>query len=90
MIVPVRPRLLDAAVPLNREQKSQIRVGDLVEVITTSGHARLWIQVTDIMTRDYFDGIIRTRPPAGCPLPHTFGDMIRFHRRHILEWREDV
>jgi hypothetical protein len=80
MIVPLRPRLLDAETLVER---GCVGVNDFVAV--DNGFEKLWVQVVDVKTRDYFDGVVSSRP--GGFRAYGFGDLIRFHRRHIQKLR---
>ena len=78
MIVPLRPRLLDAETCLER---GSVGVSDLVAV--DNGFEKIWVQIVDVKTRDYFDGVVSSR--LGGFRQYAFGDLIRFHRRHIQQ-----
>ena len=64
--------------PLTQDETKLIRSGDLVQL--HNGKNTLWSQVADVKTRGYFDGIVSSRCFSTA---YTFGDLIRFHRRHI-------
>ncbi len=78
MFSPVRPRLVDAEEPV---QKGCVNVGDLVAV--DNGLEKLWVQIVDVKTRDYYDGFVSSRLREF--RSYAFGDLIRFHRRHIQD-----
>jgi hypothetical protein len=69
------PRFMTAEDPCN----IQFKEGDLVQLY--NGSDSVWVRIIDVKTRGYFDGIV-----SSCRLltkSYTFGDLIRFHRRHI-------
>lgn len=78
MFVPVRPRLLDAEEQIPR---GSVTTGDLVAV--NNGFEKIWVQIADVKTRDYYDGVVSSRLHE--IRQYTFGDLIRFHRRHIWQ-----
>ena len=69
------PRFMSAEDPCN----IQFKDGDLVQLY--NGSDSVWVRIVDVKTRGYFDGIV-----SSCRLlikSYKFGDLIRFHRRHI-------
>ncbi len=80
MIVPLRPRLLDAEELVAR---GSVGVNDFVAV--DNGFEKIWVQIVDVKTRDYFDGVVSSRLSGF--RQYAFGDLIRFHRRHIQDIR---
>lgn len=52
--------------------------GDLVQLY--NGKETVWVRIMDVKPRHYFDGIVSSRPFGEA---YTFGDVIRFHRRHV-------
>jgi hypothetical protein len=69
------PRFMSAEDPCNE----QFKEGDLVQLY--NGSDSVWACIVDVKTRGYFDGIVSTRHLL--TKSYTFGDLIRFHRRHI-------
>jgi hypothetical protein len=53
--------------------------GDLVQLY--NGKESVWSRIVDVKPRHYFDGIITSR--IFYTGAYRFGDVIRFHRRHI-------
>jgi hypothetical protein len=53
--------------------------GDLVQLY--NGKETVWSRILDVKARDYFDGIVSSRPLL--TEGYVFGDVIRFHRRYI-------
>jgi hypothetical protein len=74
----IRPRLVNAEIPLTQEESSLIKEGDLVQVY--NGKTKVWTQIADVKTRGYFDGLVSSRLNE---TSYNFGDLIRFHSRHI-------
>ena len=74
----LKPRLINADIPLTQEESNSIKEGDLVQIY--NGRTTIWTQVADVKTRGYFDGIVSSRRLSKS---YQFGDVIRFHRRHI-------
>ena len=58
--------------------KNTFREGDLIQLY--NGYCSVWSRIVDVKTRGYFDGIVSSRPSK---TSYKFGDLIRFHRRHI-------
>lgn len=56
----------------------QFKEGDLVQLY--NGTDSVWTCIVDVKTRGYFDGIVSSRRLSKS---YQFGDVIRFHRRHI-------
>jgi hypothetical protein len=52
--------------------------GDLVQLY--NGKETVWARIMDVKPRHYFDSIVASRPLGQA---YAFGDIIRFHRRHI-------
>jgi hypothetical protein len=68
------PRFMSAEEPCNE----QFKEGDLVQLY--NGSDSVWACIVDVKTRGYFDGIVSSRRLSK---RYQFGDVIRFHRRHI-------
>jgi hypothetical protein len=68
------PRFIEAEEIYNEEFKE----GDLIQLY--NGKDSVWTYIVDVKTRGYFDGIVSSRCFS---TSYTFGDLIRFHRRHI-------
>ena len=75
----IRPRLINAETPLTHEETNSIKEGDLVQIY--NGRTTIWTQVADVKTRGYFDGLVSSRLNEKS---YNFGDLIRFHSRHIF------
>ncbi len=58
--------------------EEQFKEGDLVQLY--NGKDSVWTCIVDVKTRGYFDGIVSSRRLSK---RYQFGDIIRFHRRHI-------
>ncbi len=58
--------------------QEQFKEGDLVQLY--NGSDSVWTRIVDVKTRGYFDGVVSSRL---LKTSYTFGDLIRFHRRHI-------
>jgi hypothetical protein len=58
--------------------QEQFKEGDLVQLY--NGSDSVWTRIVDVKTRGYFDGVVSSRLLTKS---YTFGDLIRFHRRHI-------
>ena len=58
--------------------EEQFKEGDLVQLY--NGKDSVWTCIVDVKTRGYFDGIVSSRRLSK---GYQFGDVIRFHRRHI-------
>jgi hypothetical protein len=56
----------------------EFKEGDLIQLY--NGKDSVWTYIVDVKTRGYFDGIVSSRCLS---TTYTFGDVIRFHRRHI-------
>ncbi len=74
----LKPRLINADIPLTQGESSLIKEGDLVQIY--NGRTIIWTQVADVKTRGYFDGLVSSRLNEKS---YNFGDLIRFHSRHI-------
>ena len=68
------PRFIEAEEILYEEFKE----GDLIQLY--NGKDSVWTYIVDVKTRGYFDGIVSSRRLSKS---YQFGDLIRFHRRHI-------
>ena len=68
------PRFIDAEEIFDE----QFKEGDLVQLY--NGTDSVWTCIVDVKTRGYFDGIVSSRRLSKS---YQFGDVIRFHRRHI-------
>ena len=53
--------------------------GDLVQLY--NGKETVWARIMDVKARHYFDGIVASR--LLFTDGYEFGDIIRFHRRHV-------
>jgi hypothetical protein len=75
----IRPHLLDSEERISREIQKTIETGNLCSL--HNGTEAFWVEVCDILTRDYFKGVVTSRLRQ-C---RTFvkGDVIQFHARHI-------
>ncbi len=73
-----KPRLINADPPLTQTESNLIKEGDLVQIY--NGKTTIWTQVADVKTRGYFDGLVSSRLNEST---YNFGDLIRFHSRHI-------
>ena len=78
-----KPRLLNADTPI----ETCVKEGDVVQVY--NGKNTIWTCIVDVKTRGYFDGVVSSRLPLK-ENSYAFGDMIRFHRRHIYNILETV
>ena len=75
----MRARLINnTEYPLTQDEVKLVKNGDLVRL--SNGRDMFWSQVADVKTRGYFDGIVSSRRLSKS---YQFGDVIRFHRRHI-------
>lgn len=74
-----KPRLISSDNPLTQHELLSIKEGDLVKLC--NGTDNIWSQIVDVKTRGYFDGIVSSRLNEKS---YNFGDLIRFHKRHIL------
>lgn len=75
----LKPRLINADTPLTQEETNSIKEGDLVQIY--NGRTTIWTQIADRKTRGYFDGLVSSRLNEKS---YNFGDLIRFHSRHIF------
>jgi hypothetical protein len=73
-----KPRLINADPPLTQTESNLIKEGDLVQI--NNGKTTIWTQVADVKTRGYFDGLVSSRLAEST---YNFGDLVRFHSRHI-------
>jgi hypothetical protein len=69
------PRFMNAEDPCN----IQFKDGDLVQLY--NGSESVWLRIVDVKTRGYFDGFVSSRRLL--TKSYKFGDLIRFHKRHI-------
>ena len=74
-----KPRLISSDTPLTQDELLSIKEGDLVKLC--NGTDNIWSQIVDVKTRGYFDGLVSSRLNEKS---YNFGDLIRFHSRHIF------
>lgn len=73
----VRPRLKVPEIPL--DSPFAIQRGDYV--LLDNGYDMFWTQIADVKSKGYYDGIVFTRLRG--KFSYSFGDLIRFHQRHV-------
>ena len=75
-----KPRLVE----YTEEIPYEVLEGDFVEL--DNGCFTFWCLVANVKSRGYYDGIVSSHLPAECRrrFTYTLGEVIQFHRRHIL------
>jgi hypothetical protein len=74
-----RPHLTNSEERISREIQKTIETGNLCSL--HNGTEAFWVEVCDILTRDYFKGVVTSRLRQFTSFVK--GDVIQFHARHI-------
>jgi hypothetical protein len=74
-----RPHLMDSEERIPRSIQKTIETGQLCSLHT--GVESFWVEICDILTRDYFKGVVTSRLRQTNTIVK--GDVIQFHARHI-------
>ena len=75
-----RPRLVDSESRIPREIQKTIELGTLCSL--HNGTESFWVEVCEILTRDYFKGVVSSRLAQFTSFVK--GDVIQFHARHVF------